>query len=587
MAKPGKTIKPATLELLQKCPTGIKGLDEITGGGLPKGRPTLVCGGTGCGKTLLAMEFLVRGATEHGEPGVYMSFEEKSEELTKNFASLGFDLNDLANRKKLALDYVHIERSEIEEAGEYDLEGLFIRLGYAIDTIGAKRVVLDTIECLFSGFTNEVILRAELKRLFTFLKDKGVTAVITGEQGEKTLTRFGLEEYVADCVIFLSHKVDQQIATRRLRIVKYRGSAHGTNEYPFLIDEQGFAIMPISSIGLDHAASSERVSTGIPRLDTMLGLKGYYRGSSVLVTGTAGTGKSSMAAHFVDAACRRGERCLYFAFEESRNQIIRNMRSIGIDLEQWVNKGLLEFRNSRPTLYGLEMHLVTMHKAIEALQPSIVVVDPISNLVAAASDLEVKSMLSRLIDFLKMKQITAFCTDLTSVGGSLERTDVGISSLMDTWLLLQIIEGSGERNRGLYILKSRGMEHSNQVREYRLTDNGAILQDVYVGPGGVLTGAGRVAQEAKERAEALERNQDIERKQRDIQRKKAVIEAQIAALRTEFAAEKDELERAIAREKLHRKVLAEETQALARSRKSDELSPKKESAAKTVKRGRK
>jgi len=586
MAKAIKTVK-SSLELLQKSPTGIKGLDEITGGGLPKGRPTLVCGGTGCGKTLLAMEFLVRGATEYGEPGVYMSFEEKSEELIKNFASLGFDLNDLAARNKLSLDYVHIERSEIEETGEYDLEGLFIRLGYAIKSIGAKRVVLDTIETLFSGFTNEVILRSELKRMFTFLKDQGVTAVITGEQGERTLTRFGLEEYVADCVIFLSHKVEQQIATRRLRIVKYRGSAHGTNEYPFLIDEQGFAVMPISSIGLDHAASSERVSTGIPRLDTMIGGKGYYRGSSVLVTGTAGTGKSSMAAHFVDAACRRGERCLYFAFEESRNQIIRNMRSIGIDLEQWVNKGLLEFRNSRPTLYGLEMHLVTMHKAIESFKPAIVVVDPISNLVAAASDMEVKSMLSRLIDFLKMKQITAFCSDLTAVGGSLERTDVGISSLMDTWLLLQVIEGSGERNRGLYILKSRGMEHSNQVREFRLTDKGAQLIDVYVGAGGVLTGAGRVAQEAKERADAVERNLDIERKQRDIERKKAVIEAQIKALRTEFETEKDELERTISREKQHQKTITEETLALARSRKSDDLLPKKVNPAKSGKRGSK
>jgi len=574
-------------EALAKCPTGIKGLDQITGGGLPQGRPTLVCGGTGCGKTLLAMEFLIRGATEFGEPGVYMSFEEKSEELAKNFASLGFDLDDLAARKKIALDYVHIERSEIEETGEYDLAGLFIRLGHAIDSIRAKRVAIDTVEALFSGFANEVILRAELRRLFGFLKSKGVTAVITGEQGEKSLTRFGLEEYVADCVIFLSHKVDQQIATRRLRIVKYRGSAHGTNEYPFLIDEQGFSVIPISSIGLDHSASVERVFTGIPRLDTMLGGKGYFRGSSILVTGTAGTGKSSMAAHFIDAACRRGERCLYFAFEESRNQIIRNMRSIGINLEQWVNKGLLEFRNSRPTLYGLEMHLVTMHKAIESFKPAIVVVDPISNLVAAASDMEVKSMLSRLIDFLKMKGITAFCTDLTAVGGSLERTDVGISSLMDTWLLLQVIEGSGERNRGLYILKSRGMEHSNQVREFRLTDNGAQLQDVYVGSGGVLTGAGRVAQEARERAEALERSQDIERKQRDIERKKAVIEAQIAALRTEFEAEKDELERSIARERLHQKVLAEETQALAQSRKADDLSSKKVSTAKGGKGARK
>ena len=570
MAKPNKNVKPA-LKLLQKCPTGIKGLDEITGGGLPQGRPTLVCGGTGCGKTLFAMEFLVRGATEYDEPGVYLSFEEKSEELIINFASLGFDLNALMARKKLDLDYVHIERSEIEETGEYDLEGLFIRIGYAIDAIGARRVVLDTLETLFCGFTNEVILRAELRRLFGFLKSKGVTAVITGEQGERTLTRFGLEEYVADCVIFLNHKVTEQIATRRLRIVKYRGSVHGTNEYPFLIDEQGFSVMPISSLGLDHAASSDRVPTGIPRLDTMLGGRGYYRGSSVLITGTAGSGKSSMAAHFVDAACRRGERCLYFAFEESRNQIIRNMHSIGLDLAQWVTKGLLEFRNSRPTLYGLEMHLVTMHKAIEGFNPTIVVLDPISNLGAAASELEVKSMLSRLIDFLKMKGVTAFCTDLTVVGGRLEHTELGISSLMDTWLLLQILEGSGERNRGLYILKSRGMEHSNQIREFCLTDHGVKLQDVYAGAGGVLAGAAKIIQEAREKAEILVRSQEIERKQRDIERKKVVIEAQIAALRTGFEAEQDELEQSIAREKLRREVLDVETRAMARTRTADEL----------------
>jgi len=586
MAKTTKKEK-LTLEVLTKCPSGIKGLDEITGGGFPQGRPTLVCGGTGCGKTLLAMEFLVRGAMEFNEPGVYMSFEERSEELAKNFASLGFDLNSLAAHNKIAFDYVHIEKSEIEETGEYDLEGLFIRLDHAIDSIGAKRVALDTIEALFSGLANEIVLRSELRRLFRYLKTKGVTAVITGEQGERTLTRYGMEEYVADCVIFLGHTVTEQIATRRMRIIKYRGSAHGTNEYPFLIDEQGFSVMPISSLGLDHAASAERISTGIPRLDTMMGGKGYYRGSSVLITGTAGTGKSSMAAHFVDATCKRGERCLYFAFEESRNQIIRNMRSIGIDLEQWVKKGLLEFRNSRPTMCGLEMHLVTMHKAIEAFNPAVVVIDPISNLVGAANESEVKSMLCRLIDYLKTKQITAFCTDLTSVGGSLERTEVGISSLMDTWLLLQVMESSGERNRGLFILKSRGMEHSNQVREFTLSDNGIQLWDVYVGTGGVLTGAARVAQEAREKAEAMERSQEIERKQHDIERKKSVIEAQITALRAGFESERDELERSISREKLHQEILAEESKEMARTRKADKLPAQKGSATKPVKGGRK
>ena len=570
MAIPSKKNQPST-EVLLKTPTGIKGLDEITGGGLPKGRPTLVCGGTGCGKTLLAMEFLIRGATQFDEPGVFMSFEEKSEELSTNFASLGFDLNDLVERNKLAIDYVHLEPTEIEETGEYDLQGLIIRLGYAIDTLGAKRVALDTIEALFAGLSNESILRSELRRLFRFLKDKGVTAVVTGEQGERTLTRFGLEEYVADCVIFLTHSISQQIATRRLRIVKYRGSVHGTNEYPFLIDRQGFSVMPISSLGLDHPASTERISTGIQRLDTMLAGKGYFRGSSVLVSGTAGTGKSSMAAHFVDAACGRGEHCLYFAFEESQNQIIRNMHSIGIDLGRWVDQGLLQFQNARATLYGLEMHLVVMHKAIDEFNPNLVVVDPISNLVAAASEAEVKSMLSRLIDYLKMKQITAFCTDLTTTSGSLEQTEVGISSMMDTWLLLKTMEGNGERNRGLYILKSRGMAHSNQVREFILSDAGVQLRDVYIGSGGVLTGSARVAQEAKDMAESLECKEEIERKLREIERKKTAIEAQITALRTQFEAEKEDLERLIVKEKQRDELLASENLAMTKARQADEL----------------
>jgi circadian clock protein KaiC len=585
MAKPTKNTR-LTADVLLKSPTGIKGLDEITGGGLPQGRPTLVCGGTGCGKTLLAMEFLVRGATQFDEPGVFMSFEEKSDELTKNFASLGFDLNDLTARKKLMLDYVHIEKSELEETGEYDLEGLFIRLGYAIDSIGAKRVALDTIEALFSGLANETILRAELRRLFRFLKDKGVTAIVTGEQGERTLTRYGLEEYVADCVIFLNHEVSQQIATRRLRIIKYRGSYHGTNECPFLIDEQGFSVLPISSLGLDHPASSERVSTGSPRLDTMLGEKGYYRGSSILVTGTAGTGKSSMAAHFVDAACRRGERCIYFAFEESQNQIIRNMRSIGIDLEQWVSRGLLKFQNCRPTMYGLEMHLVAMHKTIDEFSPAVIVVDPISNLMTTASEAEVKSMLSRLIDYLKMKQITALCTSLTTAGGSLESTEGGIASLMDSWLLLQTMEVNGERNRGLYILKSRGMDHSNQVREFVLSDTGAQLRDVYIGSSGVLTGSARTTQEAQEMAETLVCKQEIESKQREIERKKAVIEAQIAALRAQFEAEKDVMELVIAKAKLRDETLIQGNLAISRSRQASDLPHLQGSAGKAGKAGR-
>jgi len=561
------------MQNLLKTPTGIKGLDEITDGGLPQGRPTLICGGTGCGKTLLAMEFLVRGATQFNEPGVFMSFEEKSDELSKNFASLGFDLNELIDQNLLTIDHVHLDPSEIEETGDYDLEGLLIRLGYGIDSIGAKRVVLDTIEALFSGFSNEAILRAELRRLFRFLKDKGVTAIITGEQGNNTFTRFGLEEYVADCVLFLNHTVYQQIATRRMRIVKYRGSAHGTNEYPFLIDQQGFSVMPISSLGLDHPASNERIPTGVTRLDTMLGGMGYFRGSSILISGTAGTGKSSLAAHFINAACARGERCLYFAFEESQNQIIRNMHSIGINLGQWVEQDLLQFQNARATLYGLEMHLVVMHNAIDQFNPNCVVIDPISNLIATASESEVKSMMSRMIDYLKMKQITALCTDLSLISGNPERGEINISSLMDTWLLLQILEARGERNRGLYILKSRGMAHSNQVREFILSDDGIQLRDVYIGLSGVLTGSSRDNQEAKDLAEALDCQQQIEMRQRDIERKKLAIEAQILALNTQFEAEKDDLIRLISKEKQRSDTLLLDMIAMGKLKQADAPPP--------------
>ena len=582
MAKSIKKTSP-TPGKLQKAPTGIKGLDEITGGGLPKGRPTLICGGTGCGKTLLAMEFLVRGAIEYGEPGVFMSFEEKSEELTTNFASLGFDLDDLVAHKKLLLDYVHIERNDLEVTGDYDLEGLFIRLGYAIDSIGAKRVVIDTIEALFSGMDNETVLRAELRRLFRFLKEKGVTAIVTGEQGEQSLTRYGLEEYVADCVIFLNHTVHGNIATRRLRVIKYRGSYHSTNECPFLIDENGFSVLPISSLRLDHQASSERVSTGSPRLDTMMGEKGYYRGSSILVSGAAGTGKSSLAAHFVDAACQRGERCIYFAFEESQNQILRNMRSIGIDLEQWVSNGLLKFQNSRPTACGLEMHLVFMHKTIDSFNPAVIVFDPISSLASESNEAEVKSMLSRLIDYLKMKEITALFASLTSSASALESSEGGIASLMDTWLFLQTMELNGERNRGLYILKSRGMKHSNQVREFVMSASGIQLRDVYVGPSGVLTGSARTTQEAQEMADTLVCKQEIESKQREIEQKKAITEAQITALRTQFEAEKEVLDLVIAKAKLRDETLVQGNLAISLGRQASDIPHKQKSARKSGK----
>src|ERR1700723_1808325 len=492
---------------LPKAPTGIQGLDEITGGGFPRGRPTLICGSAGAGKTLLAMEFLVRGATAYNEPGVFMAFEETAPELTQNVRSLGFDLDELAKEKQLVIDFVRIERSEIDETGDYDLEGLFIRLGAAIDAVGAKRVVLDTIESLFAGLPNPVILRAELRRLFRWLKDKGVTAVITAERGEGALTRHGLEEYVSDCVILLDHRVTDQVSTRRLRIVKYRGTAHGTNEYPFLIDEDGFSVLPVTSFGLQHEVSGERISSGIARLDAMLEGKGFYRGSTILVSGTAGTGKTSMAAHFVDAASRRGERSLYFSFEESPGQLVRNMHSIGLDLAQWIKKNLLRFHSSRATLYGLEMHLAIIHKIIHEFQPQVVVIDPVGSLIHAGNRRDAHIMLIRLIDFLKLKGITGILTNLTSGGEAIEKTDVEISSIVDTWLFVRDIELGGERNGALYVLKSRGMAHSNQPREFRLTDHGFDLLDVYLGTEGVLTGSSRLSQETPEKAAVLGRGE--------------------------------------------------------------------------------
>ncbi len=560
---------PEERRQLPKAPTGIPGLDEITSGGLPKGRPTLVCGSAGCGKTLLAMEFLVRGAIQFDEPGVFMAFEETENDLIQNVASLGFDIKDLTARKKIVLDYVYIERSEIEETGEYDLEGLFIRLGHAIDSIGAKRVVLDTIESLFSGLPNPLILRAELRRLFRWLKEKGVTAIITGERGEGLLTRYGLEEYVSDCVIVLDHRASEQVSSRRLRVVKYRGSTHGTNEYPFLIDEDGISVLPVTSLGLQQVASTQRIPTGIERLDVMLGGEGYFQGSSVLVSGTAGTGKSSLAAHFAAAACQRGEHTLYFAFEESPSQIKRNMLSIGIDLQKWEKVGFLQFQANRPTFAGLEMHLTMMHKAINAFKPKVVIVDPLNSFVIGGNATEVKAMLMRLVDFLKMKQITGLFTNLTAGGGALEQTDIAISSLIDTWLLLRDIEIGGERNRGLYILKSRGMAHSNQIREFLITDHGIELRDVYVGLGGVLTGSARLAQEAQEQAAQTMHDQEVERRKLDLERKRKVMEAQIAALHAKYEAQETKAMNIIGQEHARETHQKQERVDMALSRKAD------------------
>lgn len=571
MAKESKKDKKTVLQTqITKTPTGISGLDEITGGGLPSGRPTLICGEAGCGKTLMSLEFIVRGATDFNEPGVFMAFEEKAEELTMNVGSLGFDLAQLQKDKKLKIDYVHIDRSEIEETGEYDLDGLFIRLSYAIDSIGAKRVVLDTIENLFAGLTNQGILRAELRRLFQWLKEKGVTAVITGEKGDGVaLTRQGLEEYVSDCVILLDHRVINQISTRRLRIVKYRGSVHGTNEYPFLIDEDGLSVLPVTSLRLEKGVSSERVSSGIPALDKMLGGYGFFKGGSILVSGTAGTGKTSIAASFANEICNQKKKCMYFAFEESPSQIIRNMHSINIDLKKHVDKGLLQFHASRPTLHGLEQHLVAIHKMIKKFKPDAVVLDPVTNLITVGSVSEVKAMLIRLIDFLQEEQITVLFTALTLNTIVSEQTDEGVSSLVDAWILVRDIEFNGERNRGMYIMKSRGMKHSNQVREFIITDKGIDLVEVYLGPEGVLTGSARQAQMLQEQTGQVLRSNAMSMKDREILRKRKVLEAKIASLQSEFESAEEELNKIYIEEELVKSVTESNRDEMLKRRRGD------------------
>jgi len=551
---------------LPKCPTGISGLDEITLGGLPRGRPTLVCGAAGCGKTLLGMEFLVRGAIEFDEPGVCLSFEETADELATNVASLGFNLATLIAQNKLAIDHIYLERGLIEETGEYDLEALFVRLGHAVDSIGAKRVLLDSVEALFGGLDDESVLRSELQRLFRWLKDRKLTAIVTGERGQTTITRHGLEEYISDCVIVLDHQVAETVLTRRLRVVKYRGSTHGMNEYPFLIESDGISVLPVTSMELKHTASHQRVSTGIPAMDAMLGGKGYFRGSSTLVSGTSGTGKTSLSAHFVDAACARGEKCVFFSFEESASQIVRNMRSIGIDLGRWIDKGLLHFHAARPTTFGLEMHLVKIHKIIGQIDPAIVVVDPVTALLHAGTAFETRSILLRLVDFLKEKHITTLMTTLTSGSDAQEQTEVDISSLVDAWLLLRDIESGGERNRGLYILKARGVAHSNQIREFLLTDRGVELREVYLGEAGLLTGSARVTQESKDASGALLARQEIERKQLLLQRKRKALDAQIAALQLDLETEVQESQQLIAQEKLKLTKWESDRGEMARSR---------------------
>ena len=544
--KKQKTKTTKTLpEGLAKTPTGIAGFDEITFGGLPAGRPTLLCGGPGCGKTIFGAQFLVNGIETYDEPGVFLAFEETAEDLANNVRSLGYDLDQLIADKKLAVDHIHLDPAEIEEAGLYDLEGLFVRLGAAVAAVGAKRVVIDTLEVLFGSLKDTGVLRSEVQRLFRWLRDHELTAIITAERGDGAMTRYGLEEYVSDCVVLLDQRIDELVTTRRMRVVKYRGSQHGANEYPFLIDENGISVVPMTSVRLDYEVSSERVPSGIADLDEMLGGEGFYRTSTIMASGSAGTGKSSLAAHFVAAACGRGERAIMFALEESGSQIVRNMHSVGVDLQRWIDKGLLKIHSTRPSLYGLEMHLLRMHAQIHAFAPRLVVLDPLSSFMSVGTAREVKALMVRLFDSLKMRQITGFMTYLTA-SRAMEETEAGISSLIDTWIEVRDVETSGERTRGLYVIKSRGMGHSNQVREFILSDEGVRLLDVYPGPDGIITGSARAAYDRRLGAEESARGDAARRNENLIAQKKAALEARVAALEAEFEAEAEAARMAVA-----------------------------------------
>ena len=574
MTKAKKNLKPKLIpeqrRQLPKVLTGIEGLDIITEGGLPKGRASLICGGTGTGKTLLAMEFLLRGATQYDEPGVFMAFEESTNDLITNVASIGFDLDGLIASKKIVVDFVYMDQYEIVEAGEYNLDALFIRLGAAIDSIGAKRVVLDTIESLFSNLPNPAILRAELRRLFFWLKKKGVTAVITAEGGTDTLSRHGIEEYVSDCVIKVSVSIEERVASRRLRIVKYRGTSHGTNEFPFLIDGNGISLIPITSSSLEHIVSTTRVSSGIQRLDAMLGGNGFFEDSVIMISGSPGTGKTTFMAHFADAACRRNERVVYFSFEESSDQIIRNMRSVGLNLDHWVKKGLLVMECRRITQYGLDMHLLLAQKLIAEYTPKVIIMDPVTSFDDIANTSDVKRIVMKFVDLMKSLGITIVFGSLTPSEVQSDSSSVNISSIIDSWILLRDLESNGERSRTIFVLKSRGMSHSNQVREFLMTDHGIEICDVYIGTGGVATGGARLNMLAQEKALGLKLQEEIELRQFDLENKRSILDSRIAAMRAEFAAQEASNLKMIAQEKNRQAQLSTDRAVMGKIRNVDE-----------------
>ncbi|MDR3478719.1 MAG: circadian clock protein KaiC [Gammaproteobacteria bacterium] len=575
---PKKTKKTKAPVMLQKCLTGITGLDEITFGGLPKYRSTLVSGGAGSGKTMLGMEFLIRGAALYKEPGLFVAFEETQEELTQNIGSLGFNIKELIKNHLLVIDHIQINRSEFAETGSYNLDGLFIRLGCAIAQYKIKRVVLDTLEILFSNIANELMLRSELQRLFRWFKEKKITVLVTAEKGQNAISRYGLEEYVADCVILLDNRMDDQVSTRRLRIAKYRGSSHGANEYPFIINEGGFTVTAITSITLNYKASTKRISSGLKQLDTMLDGKGFYEGSSILISGPAGIGKSSFAATFAYNSCKEGKKAYYFAFEESVEQIVRNMKSIGIHLEPLIKKDLLRFHAINPNSAGLEAHMHDIQKLVNEFNPSVVIIDPVTNLKTIGNINQVQDVLALLVSYFKSKKITVMFTSLVTEQKGIEytKTNEGISSSMDVWIYLQYINSDGERNRAISILKSRGMAHSNQLREIIISKNGVRLEEVYVGTEKVLTGSARLIQATKLEIENSDKESDIKYKERQIQIRHKKLEAEIAALHEMLEGAKDEITSLNQQKERTYNLIAESRAKISKIRMADSTKPKSE-----------
>ena len=525
--------------------TGVKGLDDVLGGGIPQGHAMLLVGKPGTGKSILSMEYLLHGIELHKENGVYISFEESEKQIISNAASFGWKFEEMVKKNKLAISYIDMQPEQMRTVGDYDLSALILRVKGAIKKVNARRVVIDGINNLLSTFDDERIIRSDLLRLIREIKEVNATIFITGERGHDSWSKMGFEEYLADGLMHLDNRTDGNYQTREIQVVKCRGINHYTGKSPFIINSEGMSIRPLITADFDYKVLKSRVSTGIADIDNMLGGKGLYRGSTVYITGPSGAGKTSISSSFANGACSRGERALFLAFEESSDQIIRNMKSIGLSLDKWVNEKLLYFYTARATTNSLEGHLDNIMTMVREVEPTCVVLDPISAFRPIANENETKLMLIRLNDYLRARKITTVFTALSSDGEYSEHADVQLSSIADTWIVVRIMDYKGERNNVMQLMKSRGMSHSRQMKEMYFTGNGLKLQNVYQGPEGVLTGAARIGQEKYEKLKEARNVIEIDKNRKKIERKKSLLEASIEALKHEYEEELEALHAAI------------------------------------------